>query len=243
MTGLDDAHERVARVRSRIRAAAERAGRSPSDITLVGVCKGQPAERVAAAVRAGVLDLGENYVKEARQRRARLGELLAGVPAHELPRWRMVGRLQRNKARAAVELFDWIESLDREALAVELDRRARGADKRLSVCLQVNLSDEPQKGGVPEAAVAQLLRACRSLEHLSVRGLMTVPAASSDPEQTRPAFARLRELRDHLRRDEEADELRELSMGMSSDFETAIEEGATIVRVGTALFGAREGGE
>ena len=111
----------------------------------------------------------------------------------------------------------------------------------MSLCLQVNLSGEAQKGGVPEAQVAALLRACRPLSHLSVRGLMAVPAASADPEQTRPAFARLRELRDRLRSDQEAGELSELSMGMSGDFETAIEEGATIVRVGTALFGAREG--
>lgn len=233
---------RVAAVRERIAAAARRVGREPSDVTLVGVCKRQPVRRVAAAVRAGVLELAENYVQEARERRAALAQQLGttGVLPAELV-WRLVGNLQRNKAAAAVSLFEWIDTLDRESLAVELDKRAAAAGRVLAVCIQVNISGEVQKSGIAPEALPDLLRACAPLSHISVRGLMAVPAANSDPERNRSAFAQLRELRDSLGGHESGGRLTELSMGMSGDFEVAIEEGATRVRVGTALFGAREG--
>jgi pyridoxal phosphate enzyme (YggS family) len=231
--------ERVGALRERIAAAARRSGREPSAVALVGVCKRQPAERVAAAVRAGVLDLAENYVQEARERRSALAQIFAGAESAE-PRWRLIGNLQRNKAAQAVELFEWIDTLDRESLAVALDQRAAAAGRELSVCIQVNVSGEQQKSGVAPEALPELLRACAPLPHLQVRGLMTVPAAVSDPEQSRSAFAQLRELRDSLEDQPGGERLSELSMGMSGDFEVAIEEGATLVRVGTALFGARE---
>jgi hypothetical protein len=225
---------RLAALRERIAAAARRARRDPAEITLVGVGKRVPAARVAAAVAAGLRDVGESFVQEAR---AKIPEVAASVA--EPPRWHLVGRLQRNKARDAVALFDWVHGVDREDLARELDRRAIQLDRRLAVLLQVNLSGEPQKGGATPDALPGLLAACRELAALDVRGLMTVPAAADDPESARPAFAQLRALRDALRAAPGGAGLAHLSMGMSHDFEVAVEEGATMVRIGTALFGAR----
>jgi len=208
-------------------------------VTLVGVTKRVPAERVAEALRAGLGVLGENYVQEARAKAEALATLLgSGGPR---PRWRLIGRLQRNKARDAVALFEAVETLDRAELAAELDRRAADAGRSLEVLLQVNLSEEAQKGGAAAEELPSLLAACADLPHLRVAGLMTVPAASSDPEAARPVFARLRALAAALRDVPGGAGLRELSMGMSADFEVAIEEGATLVRVGTALFGPRGG--
>jgi len=234
----DAASERLRAVRERIARACAAAGRSPGEVVLIGVSKRQPVERIVEAVRAGVRWLGENYVQELKEKREGVARLLAPEQAAAI-RWRMIGGLQRNKARAAVELADAVDSLDRKSLALELDKRAGDAGRSLDVCLQVNLSGEPQKGGVSEDELPALLAACEPLEHLRVVGLMTVPAADADPEASRPAFARLRELRDTLRDAPGGRDLRELSMGMSGDFEIAIEEGATLVRVGTALFGPR----
>ncbi|MGH0034867.1 MAG: YggS family pyridoxal phosphate-dependent enzyme [Myxococcota bacterium] len=233
--------ERHAALRERIAAAAHRAGRRPEDVALVGACKRQPVERIVAAVRAGVRELGENYVQETRDVRPRVeARLDPGLPR---PRWSLLGVLQRNKARAALELFELFEALDREKLARELDRRAaqagRGPESPLPLLVQVNLSREPQKGGVAEEGLAPLLEACAGLAAVRVIGLMTVPAPTPDPEGARPAFARLRELRDRCRALPGGAHLGELSMGMSADFEVAVEEGATRVRIGTALFGAR----
>lgn len=227
--------ERLASIRVRIASAARRAGRDPAEVTLVGVAKRASAERVAEAARAGLGCIGENYVQEARDKRA----ALADRPEARRLRWRLIGRLQRNKARDAVALFDVIETVDREPLARELDRRAAEAGRTLEVLLQVNVSREPQKAGIDPAEAPALLAACATLPHLRVCGLMALPEISDDPEATRPAFARLRALRDALRDAPGGASLRELSMGMSADFEVAIEEGATLVRVGTALFGAR----
>ena len=231
--------ERLAALRERIAAAARRAGRDPAEVTLVGVTKRVPAERVAEALRAGLDVLGENYVQEARAKDEALRALLG--PAAPRPRWRLIGRLQRNKARDAVALFDAVETVDRADLALELDRRAAAAGRSLEVLLQVNLSREPQKGGAAEEELPALLAACAGLPQLRVAGLMTVPAAGPDPEASRPAFARLRALAAELRDAPGGAGLRALSMGMSADFEVAIEEGATLVRIGTALFGPREG--
>jgi pyridoxal phosphate enzyme (YggS family) len=226
---------RLAAVRSRIEAAARRAGRDAREITLVGVSKRMPAERIAEAARAGLTCIGENYVQEAREKRAALADCPQAL------RWHLIGNLQRNKARDAVALFDVIETVDRAALAEELDRRTAAAGRTLEILLQVNVSGEPQKAGARPQDVAALLAACAALPHLRVTGLMTVPEAADDAEATRPAFARLRALRDALRAAPGGQNLRDLSMGMSADFEVAIEEGATLVRVGTALFGPREG--
>jgi pyridoxal phosphate enzyme (YggS family) len=231
---------RLAAVRARVRAAAARTDRDPGEITLVGAAKRKSAARVAEAVAAGLADVGESYAQEALAKIPATHERLrtAGLPK---PRWHFIGRLQRNKARQVVPLFDLIESVDRASLAEELDRRAAGIGRRLPILLQVNTSDEPQKGGVAPDALPELLAASRGWSHLRVEGLMTIPAAGPDAESARPAFARLRTLRDALRGAPGTDTLRELSMGMSGDFEVAIEEGATIIRVGTAIFGPREG--
>jgi pyridoxal phosphate enzyme (YggS family) len=172
--------------------------------------------------RAGVAALGENRVQEAKEKIELLG--------HPVP-WHLIGSLQTNKARDAARLFDWIQSVDRVELARELSRRA--GDRVLDVLLQVNLGEEPQKGGVAPAESKRLCEAVSGLPGLRVRGLMAIPPASTNPEHTRPYFRRLRELRDELG-------LEHLSMGMSADYEVAIEEGATMVRVGTAIFGARQ---
>ncbi len=250
-----EVQERVAEVRERIADAARRSGRVAADVTLVGASKRQPLERIIAAVRAGVHHLGENYLQEARDKRAAIEAKLreSDVP---LPRWHMIGQLQRNKVRAALSLFDLVETVDRAELASEIDRRVASAIEAasgdpdraenprrvLDVFAQVNTSGEPQKAGVTPAQLPALLQACAPLEGLRVIGLMTLPAPprEDDPGGGRAPFAQLRELRDHLRDAPGGESLRELSMGMSGDFEIAIEEGATLVRVGTALFGARK---
>lgn len=231
-----EAADRLDSVRRRIAAAAIRAGREPESARLIGVSKRQPIARVASAVRAGLRDLGENYVQEAHAKRAALGPLLP--PGVAAPRWRMIGSLQRNKAGIAVDTFDAIDSVDRTSLAAALDRRA-GARGVLEICLQVNLSGEAQKAGCAEEDLEPLLQSCQSMDHLRVVGLMTIPAANADPEATRPVFAHLAALLAELRSAPGGDALSELSMGMSADFEVAVEEGATLVRVGTALFGPR----
>ncbi len=233
-----DLETRLASVRARIAQAAARAGRDPGAITLVGVSKRKGPELIAAAVRAGLRDLAENYVQEARAKIPIVHSELAreGIDA---PRWHFVGQLQRNKAREVVRLFDAIASVDRESLGDELERRAAREDRRLDALLQVNVSGEAQKGGVEPSALPELLEASARWPHLRVVGLMAVPAAGEEAEAARPAFARLRALRDALRGKPGGEHLSELSMGMTGDFEIAIEEGATIVRVGTAIFGPR----
>ena len=235
----DELAARLTRVREQIARAAQRAGRRPEEITLVGVSKRQPAEAVAALVTAGLSHCGENFVQEAREKIPQVAaRLAAGVAA---PRWHFVGRLQRNKAKLTLQLFDLVESVDRPELAEALAAQAVAAGRVLEVLLQVNVSGEAQKGGAEPERLAALALAVSRLPALRVLGLMTVPAASEPPENARAAFARLRELRDSLCRSQPGLTLPELSMGMSADFEIAIEEGATIVRVGSALFGARGG--
>ena len=238
MTAEHDIEGRLASVRERIADAASRAGRRPEEITLLGVAKRKPPELIVAAVRAGLRDLAENYVQEAAAKIPAVNTALgrAGLAA---PRWHFVGQLQRNKARDVVRLFDAIASVDREKLGAELERRALLEDRRLDALLQVNVSGEPQKGGVDPAALPKLLEASTHWSRLRVAGLMTVPAAAADLEDSRPAFARLPALRDEMRGVPGGEHLSELSMGMTGDFEVAIEEGATIVRVGTAIFGPR----
>ena len=212
---------RIERVRSRIRTAAARAGRPPEAVTLLPVVK-----MVSDAEVAALLDLGIREIAESRVQRllARPADLLARARVH------LIGPLQTNKARDAARLFDWIHSVDRMDLARELSRRA--GDRVLNVLLEVNLAGEPRKGGVAPAEVKRLAESTMALSGLRVRGLMAIPPAAEDPEHTRPYFRQLRELRDQLG-------LEHCSMGMSADYEVAIEEGATMVRVGTAIFGPR----
>lgn len=235
-----DAAARLAAVRARIAAAARRAGRDPATITLVGVAKRQSLERIAATVAAGLHVLGENFVQEARAMRPRLAAALAaeGRPVAPL-HWRMVGRLQRNKLALAVTLFDAIESVDRIELVAPLATQAAKAGRVLEVLVQVHLGDEPQKGGCPFDAVPALARAIAAEPALRLGGLMAVPPTAEDPEAVRPWFRQLREARDAWAAELPALSGSALSMGMSNDFEVAIEEGATLVRVGTALFGPR----
>lgn len=218
-----DIRANLGRVQEAITRACGRAGRSPDHVLLIAVSKTMDVERVRLAIEAGVAALGENRVQEAKEKITALG--------HPVP-WHLIGSLQTNKARDAVRLFDWIHSVDRVELAQELSRRAHAAERELNVLLQVNLGDEPQKGGVAPAELKPLREAVSGLPGLRVRGLMAIPPAAADPELTRPHFRRLRELRDELG-------LEHCSMGMSADYEVAIEEGATMVRVGTAIFGPR----
>jgi pyridoxal phosphate enzyme (YggS family) len=231
-------------VRGQIANAARRAGRDPAEVTLLAVSKKKPAGTIVDAFEYGQLDFGESYVQEACEKITEVQALLSArshAPPGDLatPRWHFVGKLQRNKAKAVAWNMDCFHALDRESLALELEKHAAQAGRKLDVLIQVNLSAEAQKGGIPPDEVQSLLTALAPLSHLRPMGLMTLPPASEDPESNRPYFAQLRQLRDELRNVEGLEKIRELSMGMSRDFEIAVEEGATYVRVGTALFGAR----
>ena len=219
-------------VRRRIAAAAHRVDRPASDITLVAVSKTFGPDLVRTAAAAGQLTFGENRVQEALAKQDALADLRLD--------WHLIGHLQANKARRAVTAFATIHSVDRPDLLARLDRAAAEAGVRPRILLQVDLAGEATKSGVPAAEVPALARAALATPHLLLAGLMIIPPAPDDAEASRPWFARLRELRDSLVREGlPAERLAELSMGMSTDFEVAVEEGATIVRVGSALFGAR----
>ena len=226
--------ERLAAVRALIARAAERAGRRADAVTLVGVAKLHRAGDVAEAVRAGLDAIGENYLQEAQAKIPEVAALLA-AEGRTPPRWHFVGRLQRNKARHVARLFEVVETVD----SAELDRRAAAEGRRLAVLFQVKLDAEPQKGGIAPEALPALVEASGAWGSLDPVGLMTLPAAAADPGAARGAFARLRELLEEAPALPRGGRLRELSMGMSGDFEVAIEEGATIVRVGTGIFGPR----
>jgi pyridoxal phosphate enzyme (YggS family) len=229
---------RLAGVRERMASAARRAGRRPEAITLVGIAKGQPAARIAEAVAAGLDHVGENYVQEVGAKLPELRSLLA-ERGLALPRLHFVGRLQRNKALDVARDFDVVESLDRAALGAALEQRAAELGRELGVLLQVNLEGEATKGGAAPTAVRELLAESLAWRHLRIAGLMAIPPPQATPEASRAGFARLRELAQSLRSEPGGGALRELSMGMSADFEIAIEEGATWVRLGSAIFGAR----
>lgn len=218
--------ENLARLRERMAAACRRADRAPDEVTLVGVSKGFPAEAVAEACAAGLGDLGENRVQEAAKKIEALDAL--GVR----PRWHLIGHLQTNKAKTAANLFAIIHSVDSLRLAQALSRRAR---EPVPILLEVNVAQEASKFGFAPKDVASAVSEIESLPSLDVRGLMTIAPMTEDPETVRPVFRRLRELHDSLG-------LQELSMGMTDDLEVAIEEGATMVRVGRAIFGERRRG-
>jgi PLP dependent protein len=228
--------DRVAAVRERITRAAERAGRRADEVMLVAVSKTQPATAVREAFAAGVREFGENRVQEAEPKVSELESLRASGLG-----WHLVGHLQGNKARKAASLFDRIHSLDGAELARRLDRAGSEQGVRVRSLVQVDLAGEPTKHGITEAALFPFLETLRSLERLEVQGLMVLPPYFADPEQSRPYFRKLRVLRDAaMGRSLLAGA--ELSMGMSHDLEVAIEEGATLVRVGTAVFGPRPKG-
>jgi len=222
--------ERLDGIRARIAKAAAVSGRPASAVTLVGVVKTVPPEVVSAAVELGLGDLGENRVQEAEAKIAAVGRGAA--------RWHLVGHLQSNKAGRAIELFDRIQSLDSERLARTLSRHAADAGRELPVLIEVNVSGEVSKFGVAPDRLRELIDATVGLPGLRVDGLMTVGRPVEQSDDARADFARLRELRDEMERGI-GRPLPELSMGMSGDFEVAVQEGATIVRVGTALFGSR----
>jgi len=220
----------LAEVRRRVADAATASGRTPDSITLIAVGKTFPAEVVAEAVSAGAFDLGENRVQEA----------VAKKPGVAGARWHLIGPLQRNKARAALEVFDVVHTLDRPEIADRLQYllAEHWPERRLEVLVEVNVGSEPQKAGALPDEAAELLQHALACDRLSVRGLMAIPPWGREPEESRPYFRALRELRDDLQLQVGAP-LPELSMGMSHDFELAIAEGATMVRVGTAIFGPR----
>lgn len=220
---MNDIARNIAEVRTRIAIAAERTGRAPGDITLVAISKTHPAEVVAAAFAAGLRDFGENRVQEAASKVIALRE--QGIR----PRWHLVGHLQRNKVQAAINLFDILHSVDSERLAEAI---SAAATHPVPVLIEVNVAGEDTKYGVAPEAVSKLVARIGNLPHLELAGLMTVAPRVDDPEDVRPVFRQLRHLRD-------AAGLRELSMGMTDDFEVAVEEGSTLVRVGRAIFGER----
>jgi pyridoxal phosphate enzyme (YggS family) len=223
---------RVAAIRDRMARAAERVGRSPSDVTLVAVSKTQPAESLREAYAAGIRDFGENRVQEAEGKIAALADL-PGI------RWHLIGHLQGNKARKAVELFATIHSLDTVDLARRLDRLGIEADRMIDTLVEVEMGDEDSKSGFGATDVVSALRSLTDLRGVKLSGLMAIPPPSGDPGGSRPFFQSLRRLRDEAL-SEGLLHAPHLSMGMSNDFEVAIEEGATLVRVGTALFGERK---
>jgi uncharacterized pyridoxal phosphate-containing UPF0001 family protein len=284
VSAADDVRQNVDQVRRRIAQACQRAGRPAAAVTLIGVTKGVPADIIREVLALGLSDIGENRVQEARNKRQALGEAIGhtGVGASgavsgagqsgAAVRWHMVGHLQRNKAKDAVELFDAVHSVDSSVLAEELNRQAAkrprdpassvlppaqavaadaaaarpaagAAPPPLEVFVQVNVSGESSKFGCRPEETPALARAIWRLERVRLAGLMTIAPWVEDPEQARPIFRRLRGLRDELATalSWEPRELA-LSMGMSQDFEVAVEEGADLVRIGTALFGPRPAG-
>ena len=225
-----DIRANLAAVQERIAAAARRAGRRPESVLLVAVSKTMDVDHVRAAIAAGVPALGENRVQEAREKITALGRPCP---------WHLIGHLQTNKVRDAVDCFDLVQSVDRLALAEALSRRAAEASRRVDVLVQVNVGEEPQKGGVPPADLHAAIDAMAALPGIRLRGLMAIPPLPKDPEDSRPYYREMRKLLEGARSWGLGADFAELSMGMSGDFEVGVEEGATIVRVGTAIFGAR----
>lgn len=222
MSRDEEIRANVSALESRIAAACARAGRNRADVTLVAVSKTFPAADVTAAIRAGMTDVGENKVQETRDKK----------PAVEgSARWHLIGHLQSNKVKDAVRLFDVIQTVDSLELAEKVGRAAAAAEKRQQVLVQVNIGREPQKSGADPAETVALVGRIREIASVDVIGVMAIPPAG-EAEEMRPYFRELRELRERTG-------LRELSMGMTDDFEVAIEEGATIIRVGRAIFGSR----
>jgi len=232
--------ENLLGVMERIEKAARKVGRDPNEIKLVAVSKTVEAARIKEAIEAGVSILGENYVQEAQKKIEEVGRPACterfgeGRPVS----WHFIGHLQSNKVKYAIRLFDMVHSLDSIPLAEELNRRAEQADRVIRVMIEVNLSKEATKFGTDEEVVVNLAKRIQNLKHLFLEGLMTMPPYFDSPEMSRPYYIALRALKERMVK--EGVPMKELSMGMSNDFEIAIEEGATYVRVGTAIFGPRK---
>ncbi|MCC6503244.1 MAG: YggS family pyridoxal phosphate-dependent enzyme [Deltaproteobacteria bacterium] len=216
-------------IQERIRKAARRAGRDPGEVTVIAVTKTVEAKRVKEAISAGLRVFGENYVQEAQEKMGKFKE--------KSLKWHFIGHLQKNKAKLAVELFDLIHTVDSVELAQELNKRA---SEPLDVLIEVNIAREKTKAGVDPDGAVKLAKALSAMPNLRLRGLMAIPPSFEQPEMSRPYFAMVRRLAERINKERlPGVYLRELSMGMSSDFEVAIEEGATMVRLGTAIFGTR----
>mgnify|MGYP001384855841 CR=1 FL=1 len=223
--------DNISRVRERIEEAATRCGSDPDNIRLIAVSKTKPVPLLEEALAAGGYDLGENRVQEALEKYDDIGTRAT---------WHLIGHLQTNKARHAIRMFDMIHSVDRLHLGEEISKRCEALEKKMPVLVQVKTSDEDTKSGIPPEQTLELVEQLAALPGISVQGLMTIPALSTEPDDARSAFELLRNLRDRVA-DAAIDgvEMRYLSMGMTHDFEIAIEEGANMIRVGTAIFGAR----
>jgi PLP dependent protein len=225
--------EDIGAIRGRLNDACRRAGRDPAEVTLVAVAKTFPAEAVRRAVAAGLQDVGENYVQELLKKREEIDDSSI--------RWHFIGHLQSNKVRSIAGWVSMIHAVDSIALAREIDKRAAGAGRVIDCLIEVNTTDEESKFGVPPVDCAALVAALAPLGNIRVAGLMTIGPFLPDPEGSRPMFRALRELRDTLRSTGQPNAtMQHLSMGMTGDFEVAVEEGATLVRVGTAIFGSRK---
>ena len=227
---MTDVAANLESIREQIRETAERAGRDPASVRLVAVSKTFPPEAVRRAAEAGQRCFGENRVQEAQEKIPALAD--RGLE------WRLIGHLQSNKARRAVELFDVIETVDSPKLASTLDRIAGEMGKRMPILFEVNVGEEAQKSGVQPAELGRLVDFVNGLPNVELRGLMAIPPYNEDPESSRPYFRRLAGLLEEINRDR-GSALGDLSMGMSHDFQVAIQEGATLVRIGTAIFGTR----
>jgi hypothetical protein len=225
--------DNLARINERLARAARQSGRDLSEVSLVAVTKSVDVKAIKEAVKAGVRVFGESYIQEST----------AKIKALKRPsiKWHFIGHLQKNKAKYAVKLFDMIESVDSLSLAKELNKRAEGLDGPLDVLIQVKLAEETTKGGVSPSEVVELAHKVAGLENIALKGLMTIPPYTEDPEKSRPYFTTLRRIAERVRRERiPGVSMSELSMGMSADFDVAVEEGATIIRIGTALFGERK---
>lgn len=228
-------------VLERISEAAARSGRDPKEIKLLAASKSQSVDKIRAAIESGIRLFGENYVQEAEAKRSAIGGSIDGQSAiGESVEWHMIGHLQRNKVKTALDFFDLIQSLDSVELARALDKEGKRRGRAVRAFVEVNLAAEESKNGVAEDQVASLLEEIGRLTYISIEGLMAVPPFREKPAEVRPYFRALRELRDGLKALKIPNiDLRELSMGMTHDYPVAIEEGATLVRIGTAIFGPR----
>jgi len=224
--------KRLENIMDRIKTAAISCNRDPESIRLVAVSKTVPADRVREAINAGVTTLGENYMQEAREK-------VSALSSYNVS-WHFIGHLQTNKAKYAVRLFDLIHTVDSLKLAVELNKQSKKINKIQQILIQINIGKESSKSGIYKQDALKLIKEISGLENLTIKGLMTVPPFFDNPEKVRPYFSALRILRDYIK-DEAVKNvsMEELSMGMTGDFEAAIEEGATLVRIGTAIFGKR----
>lgn len=221
---------RLEAINGRIDAACRRTGRDPRNVTLLGVTKKKSIDVVRNAITAGITDIGENYVQELVEKAQAVG------PG---PRWHFIGHLQRNKVRVVAPIVSLIHGVDSERLAVEIDSEGNRLGRPLPILIQVNTSGENSKSGVPSSEAIELAVRIDQLPAIDLQGLMTIPAPADDPEQARPLFRELRLIRDRIEQ-QTSRSLPHLSMGMTDDFDVAIEEGSTIIRIGTALFGSRE---